>query len=123
MECECLSLILNLPLNDCVTWSKCLNFSVPVSSSVNGNKNSTHLIGLLQRLKELTCKGLQKAPGTTIKSDKYQFLLGLMSFSLPLLHCKWCSFLFLFSDSLKVLCDVMLQFCLYPCPQLHLSPK
>lgn len=54
MECECLSLILNLPLNNCVTWSKRLNFSVPVYSSVNGSKNSTHLIGLLQGLKELT---------------------------------------------------------------------
>lgn len=67
MECVCLSLILNLPLNNCVTWSKRLNFSVPVSSSVNGSKNSTHLIGLLQGLKELTYKGLQKVPGTTIK--------------------------------------------------------
>lgn len=59
--------LLILRLSNRVTWSQLLNFSVPVSSSVNESKNSTHLIGSLQGLSELTRKGLRRAPGTTVK--------------------------------------------------------
>lgn len=42
----------------CVTLGKLLDFLVPISSSINSLKTSTHFIEFLRGLSELTCKGL-----------------------------------------------------------------
>lgn len=83
--------ILTLPLDSCVTLSKLLHFSVPLSAAVNGNKNKAS-----QGLSELTCEVRRRVPGSTVTVSRLPVVLRPAVILCPCFTVSGVCFLFLF---------------------------